>query len=171
MTDELIWAGDEAIFTIARRLASPNQAYWASWIVKHREAKAWRDAIRQALTLWLIEKASTRVQRVAIAPILIGGTLPAPLAVYRVEVCRYVQRPSHLITDDDNLAFSVKPVLDALVRTGVIFSDTRVFLERVTPMQAVVGKGEPVRTTIRVRPFWHPYALLFPELQKPESLR
>jgi hypothetical protein len=60
----------------------------------------------------------------------------------RVVVERQVASARNFIRDDDNLRFSVKPLLDALKRQGYIRNDSRKWLEHPTPTQSVSPDGK-----------------------------
>jgi hypothetical protein len=69
----------------------------------------------------------------------------------RVEVERHVPSARNFIRDDDNLRFSVKPLLDALKRQGYIKNDSRKWLEQPTPTQHVSADGKDW-TVVRIEP-------------------
>lgn len=143
--------GTAARIVVGRRLLSPNRSYWAHWTRKHRDRGGWEASIKSALIAWIDNDARTRAARLGVIPQLIVGSMPpAPKQRYSVYVFRQVPHERHFITDDDNLTFAVKPVLDALVSCGLIYSDRREFLDRPLPVQCV----GPEQTRIVVAPFW-----------------
>lgn len=146
--------GDVGIFTIARKLQSQNRTAWTHWRAKHRERQAWEASIKNALVLWLEARSRQSAARRGVLGELVRGEFPpAPEGRYRVEIVRVVPRANHVITDEeDNLAGATKPILDALVSLGMIFSDRSALCERPLPTQRV-HKGT-TETIIRVSPFW-----------------
>jgi hypothetical protein len=143
--------GAAAAIVVVRRLLSPNRSFWAHWKVKHRDRDGWEASIKSALIGWIDSQVRTRAERLGATAELVRGELPsAPEQRYSVYVFRQVPSVRHFITDDDNLTFAVKPVLDALVSCGLIYSDRREWLDRPLPVQ-VVG---PEQTRIVVSPFW-----------------
>lgn len=59
----------------------------------------------------------------------------------RVTIERQVPSGHNFIRDDDNMRFSVKPLLDALKRQGYIKNDSRKWLDHPTPTQVVSADG------------------------------
>lgn len=110
------------VLRIPRRLDSPNTWHGAHWRVKHTISQAWEHEI------WLA--AAQQGKRAPKAP----GRM-------RVTVTRYVKSARNLIRDDDNLAFAVKPLNDALKRLGYLRDDSRTWLEQPTPTQHVSDDG------------------------------
>jgi hypothetical protein len=104
---------------IARELVSPNIWNGRHWRVKHRISQEWeRD-------LW------ATLPRAAF---LLAGRK-------RVSVTREVPSGRNFIRDDDNLRFSVKPLLDALKRRGLITNDSRKWIDLPTPVQKISADG------------------------------
>jgi len=66
----------------------------------------------------------------------------------RVTVVREVLSRRNLLKDDDNRAFSVKPIYDALKRLGLLFDDSSTWVERVF-REEPTGRDY---TTIRIEP-------------------
>lgn len=120
---------------IPRRLDSPNTWHGAHWRVKHAISQAWEHEIWLAAT-----QQGKRVPRVDDeGPVL--KRRPESIGRMRVTVTRYVKSARNLILDDDNLAFSVKPLNDALKRLGYLRDDSRTWLEQPTPTQHVSDDG------------------------------
>lgn len=142
------------LFVVERPLKAPNRSYWAHWTVKHRDRAGWEATLKTALVDHLDRALRDAFERrdLAVLALTNGPLPPAPQQRYRVEITRVIPRLGHAITDEDNLAFSVKPLLDALVSLGIIFSDRREWLDRPLPQQRV----EPRRTAteIRITPWW-----------------
>ena len=110
---------------VPRRLESPNASRGAHWRVRHRITKEWEDLLGWA-------RVTAKV-----APAMCIAT-----EKMRVSVERHVPSGRNFIRDDDNLRFSVKPVLDALKRLGYIKGDSRVWLELPLPTQHVSADGK-----------------------------
>jgi hypothetical protein len=123
---------------IQRKLRSPNEYLGMHWREKARERKAWQGHIANALVTAL---------GVAGARCVLGPE--APLAGCRgecrdrrrVEVIRFAPGRRNFIRDDDNLRFSVKPVLDALKHLALIRDDHRKWIDLPTPTQEVSHDG------------------------------
>ena len=122
---------------IPRRLESPNTWNGRHWRVKHRISQDWEKEIWTA-KVSVGMNAILELKRNAIHKM-------------RVEVERHVPSARHFIRDDDNLRFSVKPLLDALKRQGYIKNDSRTWLEHPTPTQHVSEDGKDY-TVIRIEP-------------------
>lgn len=132
-------------FCIPRRLESPNTWQGKHWRTKHRISQEWEREI------W-----ASVAQRAGA-----WSHLPAMNAVpelkrnarqkMRVTVERHVPSSRNFIRDDDNLRFSVKPLLDALKRQGYIRNDSRTWLEHPTPTQHVSADGADY-TIVRIEP-------------------
>lgn len=111
------------ILRVPRELVSPNKWNGKHWRTKHRLTQAWEQDIA-----WL-----ARAQR--LEP-------PATPGRCRVAVTRETPNGHHWIRDDDNLRFCVKPLLDALKRSGYIKNDSRKWLDLPTPEQKVSADGQ-----------------------------
>lgn len=114
---------------IPRRLESPNSWQGRHWRVKHRLSQEWEKEI------WAT--APSVGERLTRAAFKVRGPVRS-----RVVVERQVPSARNFIRDDDNLRFSVKPLLDALKRQGYIKNDSRQWLEHPTPTQAVSTDGK-----------------------------
>jgi Holliday junction resolvase RusA-like endonuclease len=136
---------------IRRRLSSPNLNLWKHWSEKSRETKAWLAAINDACIQqrrwreWLL--VSFDMQRDALG-------IYTPVEIRRperrrVSIIRQVKYASHFIRDDDNLRFATKPVNDALKRAGLLFDDSRDWLDQAMPVQEV-SPDKTARTIVRI---------------------
>lgn len=106
------------MFRVPRLLDSPNRWNGAHWKLKHKISQIWQIEIRAQ----------------ALPPSVKPGRR-------RVEVERHVRSRRGFIRDDDNLRFSVKPLLDAMKRLGWIRDDAREWLELPAPTQHVSEDG------------------------------
>lgn len=131
------------VLRIPRELRSPNAWLWKHWRVKQRERETWEREIAVAL---LTERAKRNVFALLLAMNAVPAAQRTCTVKRRVAVTRVVPSTRRFIRDDDNLRFSVKPVLDSLKRLGLIKDDSRVWLEQPMPTQ-VVG---PVETIIEL---------------------
>lgn len=110
---------------IPRALVSPNKWNGMHWRKKHRLSQEWeKDIWASVLTSGLPKAAFLLVPK------------------KRVSVIREVPNVNHFIRDDDNLRFSVKPLLDALKRQGLIVDDSREHIELTMPEQKVSVDGQ-----------------------------
>lgn len=128
---------------IPRRLDSPNRWQGRHWRVKHRLTTEWQNAV------WIqaaIVSGPPTLQDVVSRHL--GGT---DIQKVRVTVERQVPTRRNFIRDDDNLRFSVKPLLDALKRQGYIKNDSRKWLEHPTPTQSVSPDGKDY-TIVTIEP-------------------
>jgi hypothetical protein len=116
---------------IPRQLVSPNVWNGRHWKVKHRISQEWQRDI------WAVRGGANVVANH-------GGR-------QRVTVIREVPSGRNFIRDDDNLRFSVKPLLDALKRLGLITGDSRKWIELPTPEQRISADGN-YWTEIRIEP-------------------
>ena len=128
---------------VRRALASPNTWNGRHWRVKHRISQDWEEAIGAA-SADLFVKAHGCID---FPNALIAMCGPKEAVGYqagrvRVAIAREVPSPRNFIRDDDNLRFSVKPLLDALKRLGFIRNDSRKWIELPTPEQRVSTDGE-----------------------------
>lgn len=124
-----------------RELVSPNRWQGRHWRVKHRLSQEWEKAIGYAF-----------YEQIAGAPRDFGTALGCAIGPrkweglvvgkMRLRVERHVPSARRFIRDDDNLRFSVKPLLDALKRQGYIRNDSRKWLEHDTPTQRVSDDGQ-----------------------------
>lgn len=124
--------------TVNRELKSPNVWQGRHWRVKHRETVAWETEIAVEML--------TENNRSSLIAILYLMNSFKPKRVCdekrRVAVVRGVPSLRNFIRDDDNLRFSVKPLLDALKRLGLIHDDSRKWLDHETPTQEVSSDGK-----------------------------
>ena len=135
---------------IPRRLESPNTWNGRHWRVKHRISQEWEQAISAAL---LDNIAATGV-KIGLRTVLLAMQGPKVFGTpkrNKVMVERHVPSARNFIRDDDNLRFSVKPLLDALKRQGYIKNDSRKWLDHPTPTQHVSTDGADW-TVVRIAP-------------------
>ena len=135
-------------FRIPRRLESPNTWNGRHWRVKHRISQEWEKEIWTSL--------AQRTEARSVFEVLVCmNAMPElkrnALQKMRVEVERHVPSARNFIRDDDNLRFSVKPLLDALKRQGYIKNDSRKWLEHPMPTQHVSEDGKDY-TVVRIEP-------------------
>ena len=110
---------------IPRELRSPNAWLWRHWRVKQREREDWEMELMLACV--------KRDRAHSFSPRLVPFRR-------RVTVTRIVPSRRNFIKDDDNLRFAVKPLNDALKRKGLIYEDSREYLDQPMPTQEV-GPG------------------------------
>src|SRR3990167_6020050 len=107
------------VLRIPRRLDSPNASRGAHWRVRHHIRTDWEHDIA-----WL-----------AAAETGLWISRMPPTVKMRVTIERHVPSRRNFIKDDDNLAFSVKHVLDSLKRQHLIRDDSRAWLDCPLPTQ------------------------------------
>jgi hypothetical protein len=138
-----------------RRLESPNTWNGRHWRVKHRISQEWEHAIGSAWFARLAEEGKRKGQQAGFGNALEAALGPKKAYGFeapkmRVEVERHVPSSRNFIRDDDNLRFSVKPLLDALKRQGYIKNDSRKWLDHPTPTQHVSADGKDW-TIVRIK--------------------
>jgi hypothetical protein len=119
---------------IPRRLESPNTWNGRHWRVKYRISQEWEQSI------W-IQAAMLRGRPPTVQEIARRHLCGADRRKMRVTVERQVPSRRNFIRDDDNLRFSVKPLMDSLKRQGYVYDDSRKWLEHPTPTQRVSDDG------------------------------
>lgn len=126
-------------FRIQRVLRKPSEYFGMHWREKNRERKRWQGTLTNALVL----SCSVRVAQDLLTDRcgLPGAIGERPTSARRVTIERLVPSARNFIHDDDNLAFSCKPLLDALKQLGLIRDDKRTWCERIGPRQAVSDDG------------------------------
>lgn len=135
---------------IHRRLDSPNKTRGYHWRTRHRVAIGWENGIRSAAAAQLL--AWGLVENVQITRGKTGRRyikVTRRKARRRVTVVRYVKSFRSFIRDEDNLRFAVKPINDALKRVGLIYEDSRAWLEQPELEQRVADDGVE-RTVVRI---------------------
>lgn len=105
---------------LPKRLESPNKWLWVHHQIKGRAKKAWATLI--AVTTC---DAIARPTRAAFETPAAAFGWASPDQRVRVTVRRLVARRSHFITDDDNLAFAGKGLIDCVVQAGFLRDDSR----------------------------------------------
>jgi hypothetical protein len=108
-------------------LYSPNHWHGRPLAVYMAEKRKWRQFLDGTWALWGRQGTERR----------------------QVVVTRQVTQEEHLINDDDNLWFSLKPVLDCLKHYGVIVDDAREYIAETEITQTIVDRQ---LVTIEVRP-------------------
>lgn len=138
---------DAAVLTLRlpKRLESPNKWLWVHHQVKGRAKKAWATLI--AVTTC---DAIARPTRAAFETPAAAFGWAAPDQRVQVTVRRLVARRSHFITDDDNLAFAGKGLMDCIVQAGFLRDDSREAIA-LQVEQAVSPDGQPW-TEIEIAP-------------------
>ncbi len=125
-------------FRIQRLLVSPNDymgQHFGAKTSEYKERKAWQHDLSLALIDAL---GHQRVSRLLIPNEIVPGCRGERPNVRRsVEVIRYVPSARNFLKDDDNLRFSVKPVLDALKHMGLLFDDRREWAAVGEPKQEI----------------------------------
>jgi Holliday junction resolvase RusA-like endonuclease len=121
------------ILRVPRELKSPNVWNGRHWRYKHRESQEWEQFI------WATLAKQARAQSVMAVLTVMNALPPKRVCTEKrkVSVTRLVPSARNFIRDDDNLRFSVKPLLDALKRLGLIRDDNRKWIDLPMPVQAV----------------------------------
>jgi hypothetical protein len=132
---------------IPRRLDSPNTWNGRHWRVKHRLSQDWEQEVGIAVAVFCGANSLRATLRAVCGPKAAGYDV----GKVRVTVERHVPSGRNFIRDDDNLRFSVKPLLDALKRQGYIKNDSRKWLDHPTPTQHVSEDGKDW-TVVRIEP-------------------
>lgn len=146
-------SADVLELVIPLKLKSANvhaRRHWSYW---HRETHMWQGWINIALCRVRAGKRWNLIDGVDMVRDKRGHLQPRERRrqeVRRVTVTRTVTTASHLITDDDNLKFSLKPLLDALKRAGLIYDDSRDWLEQPSLPEQRVDKTIEPTTIIRL---------------------
>lgn len=122
-------------FQIQQKLRSPNELLGRHWREKGRERKTWQLTCETALVIAIGVAAAQELLGPGAA--LVGCHGGVVKTKRRVTVTRLVPRRSGFIRDDDNLRFSVKPILDALTHLGLIYDDAREWCELPLPTQGI----------------------------------
>lgn len=128
---------------VPRALASPNTWNGRHWRVKHRISQDWEKAIGASCAdLFVNRHGGIDFPNAMLA--IVGPKKAAGYEAGRVSVAITREVPSgrNFIRDDDNLRFSVKPLLDALKRLGFIRNDSRKWIELPTPEQRISSDGK-----------------------------
>lgn len=134
--------GHEFVFRIARELKSPNSWNGAHWTVKHRESQEWERLLTIAV---FTGGQAQRFSDCAVFLLALKSQREAMTAEpqrLRVTIERHAPSERHFIRDDDNLAFTSKPVCDALKRLGYIHNDSQKWLDHPIPTQHVSADGQ-----------------------------
>lgn len=132
------------------KLQSPNRLRGFHWKSRHRETKVFQAALSIIggvdLKPWsVVTGVEWRLD---------GRGLKKPYEIRRKErrrvtVIRQVATRRQFIRDDENLHFAVKPLNDALKRLGLLYDDSRTWLEQPPVEQQLSPDGQPY-TIIRL---------------------
>lgn len=135
---------------VPRRLGSPNILRWSHWSAHARETKLWEAEIQIACFQvrgwqeWLLTSIEMqRDERGLYQPVETRRRERRRVTVIRQTRTRAV------ITDDDNLRYATKPLNDALKRLGLVYDDSRDWMEQPTPVQEQ-APDRKWRTIIRI---------------------
>lgn len=129
-------------FRVARKLDSPN-SWRASWALGHNLMNWWTRAFTTALAANAGFDSMARFQS--------EGHLPRCEFPVKVTVTRQVPHRRNFIRDDDDLRYTTKPLNDALKHAGLIYDDSRTWLQQDMPVQEVSRDGL-YWTIVRIEP-------------------
>lgn len=146
--DATVFENGTIEFRIQRKLRSPNEILGRHWREKSRERKSWQVQLETALVIGV---GVARAQALLAPGAALVGCHGGCREKRRVSVTRLVPQTRQFIRDDDNLRFSVKPVLDALKHLGLIRDDAREWCELPNPVQ-VIAPDKSSWTYIRIEP-------------------
>ncbi len=133
--------GDRIVLRIPRELPSPNTWNGRHWRYKHQLSQTWEQELLYASFEMAAGVTGHAGSGAFSALAVLAQAKRSGPSRKRVSVTREVPSARHYIRDDDNLRFSVKPLLDALKRLGYIRNDSRKWLELPTPEQQVSADG------------------------------
>lgn len=136
---------DRLVLHVPRELKSPNCWQGRHWRFKHRESQDWEKQI------WVVLAQRTGAKNYVEVLACMNAIQPRRVCQEkrRVIVTRFVPCKRNFIRDDDNLRFAVKPLLDALKRLGLIYNDSRRWIDLPVPTQDVSPDGR-WRTVIEI---------------------
>lgn len=135
-------------FTFARALRSPNRTMWKHWRIRHQEKQFWRGVVLSTLVdLFGVVALRRRLP----ARSILQAAKGAEPGRARVEIDRWMTSAADTIRDVDNLVFSTKFLLDALVAVGLLRDDSPAWADRPIPTQQVSADGRDY-TVVRVIP-------------------
>jgi hypothetical protein len=141
-----LYHGDRLVFELPKKLESPNRTIWAHWSRLRRERQQWEQLLTIA---W---RAVRPADWYIGSPWVLDPTrVLTPKRPVAVAIVRAVGSGREYIRDDDNLAFSPKPLYDALKRVGLIYDDRRTWLRTAPVTQQVSRDGRP-RTFVVLGP-------------------
>lgn len=132
------------------KLQSPNKLRGFHWHTRHRETQVFQAALSIIggvdLKTWsVVTGVEWRVDQR-------GHQKPYEIRRKerrRVTVIRQVATRRQFIRDDENLHFAVKPLNDALKRLGLLYDDSRTWLEQ-PPVEQQVSPDGQARTIVRL---------------------
>lgn len=132
------------------KLESPNRLRGYHWRQRHRETKVFQAAVsvigRYDIKTWsVVTGVEWRID---------ARGLRQPFELRRKErrrvtIIRQVTTRRQFIRDDENLHFAVKPLNDALKRLGLLYDDSRTWLEQPPVEQQLSADGHP-HTIVRI---------------------
>lgn len=132
------------------KLESPNRLRHAHRSTRNRETKIWQAAL--SVIGGYNVKAWSVVDGVEWRTDGRGHKQPFELRRKerrRVTVIRQVATRRQFIRDDENLHYTLKPVNDALKRLGLLYDDSRTWLEQ-PPVEQQVSPDGVARTIVRI---------------------
>lgn len=96
---------------------------------------------------WHYRKRASEFKRIEKLCSLLIVRPPSPLTKYHITFTRHTQKP----LDIDNLVASFKPVMDAIVRAGVIEDDKWCTFENVSYRQVRAEKKTDQKTSVSIQ--------------------
>lgn len=135
------------------RLKSANvhaRRHWKGW---YAETHTWQAHINVAACRVSNARAWSLIEGIRMELDKRGHYKPVEIRRQerrRVSVIRIVKYRSHFISDDDNLKFALKPLLDALKRAGYIYDDKREWLDQPALPEQQVATDGVCRTIVRI---------------------
>lgn len=132
------------------KLQSPNKLRGFHWRSRHKETKVFQAALSVIGGVDL--KPWSVVTGVEWRTDARGHKQPFEIRRKerrRVTVIRLVKSRRQFIRDDENLHFAVKPLNDALKRLGLLYDDSRTWLEQPPVEQQLSPDGLP-KTIVRI---------------------
>lgn len=129
------------VLVLPWRLELPNRDRGFHWSKKHNLTKAWEERIATIgggrLAPWTLvtETRAVKTNR--------GFVLKERRRKERrrITITRVVGHRKFQSKDADNLRFSVKPILDSLKRLGLIYDDSRDWIDHPEPTEEVSTDG------------------------------
>ena len=122
---------DHLDLIIPQRLTSPNETRGHHWRTRHRQTKTWEVELFSATSYlprfpWrLIERTETRRDRNGKYRIFTERRRERRA----VTIVRCLPSARNFCRDSDNLAYTAKPLKDALKRLGLIYEDSMLWLD------------------------------------------
>ncbi len=132
-------ADGRIVLRVPRELPSPNVWNGRHWRFKHQLSQTWEKELQHATYHAADVRSFVSWLQVAL---LFQAAKKNGVSRRRVTITRETPSARSFIKDDDNLRFSVKPLLDALKRIGYIRNDSRKWLDLPTPAQKVSADSQ-----------------------------